>query len=275
MRGAGTKQERARSRASSVGSSPKSPTTSPKTTAAAARAGSPTSATYAFPRPALTVDCVVFGLDDEGLQVLLVERELPPFRGSWALPGGFVRVGESLDEAARRELSEETGLGRGKAADVYLEQLYSFGAPDRDPREHTVSVAYYALVNIRSHAVAAATDARDAQWCRVSALPELAFDHASIVDVALERLRGKLRYVPIGFELLPEQFSLAQLQHLYETVLGESVDKRNFRKKVLSLGFVVETGELEEDVPRRRAKLYRFDEVRYRRLEREGFALWL
>lgn len=273
MRGGGTKQERARSRLASV--EKPSTATATKTRPAAGKAEAPTSTTYAFPRPALTVDCVVFGLDDEGLQVLLVERELPPFRGSWALPGGFVRVGESLDEAARRELSEETGLGRGKAADVYLEQLYSFGAPDRDPREHTVSVAYYALVNIRSHAVAAATDARDAQWFAVSALPELAFDHASIVEVALERLRGKLRYVPIGFELLPEQFSLAQLQHLYETVLGESVDKRNFRKKVLSLGFVVETGELEEGVPRRRAKLYRFDEVRYRRLEREGFALWL
>jgi 8-oxo-dGTP diphosphatase len=230
---------------------------------------------YAFPRPALTVDCVVFGLDDDGLRVLLVERELPPFAGSWALPGGFVRVGESLDEAARRELSEETGLG-GDA--VYLEQLFTFGAPDRDPREHTVSVAYYALVNIRDHAVVAATDARDAKWFSLaepSALPELAFDHATILRIALERLRGKLRYVPIGFELLPERFTLGQLQHLYETVLGEAIDKRNFRKKVLSLGFVVETGELEEDVPRRRAKLYRFDEARYRKLEREGFALWI
>ncbi len=259
-----------------MGTAAQKPGRSTSASAAPARTtdGSKT-ATYSFPRPALTVDCVVFGLDDEGLQVLLVERELPPFRGSWALPGGFVRVGESLDEAARRELVEETGLGRERAADVFLEQLYSFGAPDRDPREHTVSVAYYALVNIRDHAVVAATDARDARWFRVDALPELAFDHPTIVRVALERLRGKLRYVPIGFELLPEQFSLAQLQHLYETVLGDAVDKRNFRKKVLSLGFVLETGAFEEGVPRRRAKLYRFDEARYRKLEREGFALWL
>ncbi|MEZ4250418.1 MAG: NUDIX domain-containing protein [Polyangiales bacterium] len=232
-------------------------------------------ATYAFERPALTVDCVVFGLDEGGLQVLLIERELAPFAGSWALPGGFVRVGESLDQAARRELAEETGLGRGRAADVFLEQLYSFGAPKRDPREHTVSVAYYALVNIRDHALVAATDARDAKFFAIDALPELAFDHAEIVRVALARLRGKLRYQPLGFELLPPRFSLGQLQHLYETVLGEAIDKRNFRKKVLSLGFVVETGELEEDVPRRRAKLYRFDETRYRELERDGFALWL
>ncbi len=232
-------------------------------------------ATYPFARPALTVDCVVFGLDEQGLQVLLVERELAPFRGSWALPGGFVRAGESLDEAARRELAEETGLGRGPTADVFLEQLYSFGAPDRDPREHTVSVAYFALVNIRDHAVVASTDARDARFFGIGAMPPLAFDHDDIVRVALARLRGKLRYRPIGFELLPPCFTLSQLQHLYESVLGETLDKRNFRKKVLSLGFVVDTGALEEDVPRRRAKLYRFDEARYRELERDGFALWI
>ncbi|HJK89561.1 MAG TPA: NUDIX domain-containing protein [Polyangiaceae bacterium LLY-WYZ-15_(1-7)] len=224
------------------------------------------SATYAYPRPALTVDCVVFGLDDEGLKVLCIERELPPFEGAWALPGGFVRVGEALEEAARRELQEETGLEK-----VYLEQLYTFGAPDRDPREHTVSVAWYALTNIRDHRVVAATDARDAQWFPLHALPELAFDHGHIVGVAHERLQGKVRYRPVGFELLPRRFTLTQLQHLYEVILERELDKRNFRKKVSSLDLLVDTGEREKNVPRRPARLYRFDKRKYRALEKQGF----
>lgn len=238
----------------------------------------PEATTYPFPRPALTVDCVVFGLDDEGLKVLLIERELEPFRGQWALPGGFVRVGEGLEQAARRELAEETGLGPGlspHAPTFFLEQLFTFGDPRRDPREHTVSVAFFALVNIRDHAIRAATDARDARWVAIDAPRALAFDHDHILAVALARLRGKLRYQPIGFELLPPRFTLTELQRLYETVLGTSLDKRNFRKKILALGFVVETGELEEGVRRRRARLYRFDEARYRALEREGFSLWI
>lgn len=223
-------------------------------------------ATYRHPRPALTVDCVVFGLDDEGLQLLLVERNIPPFEGQWALPGGFVRVGESLDGAAERELQEETGL-----SEVYLEQLYTFGTPDRDPREHVVSVAWYALTNIRDHRVRAATDARDARWFSLHDAPALAFDHDRIVEVALERLRGKVRYRPVGFELLPRRFTLSQLQHLYETVLETDLDKRNFRKKVLSLGLLIDTGANEQDVPRRPARLYRFDKRKYRALEKRGF----
>ncbi len=223
-------------------------------------------ATYRHPRPALTVDCVVFGLDDEGLQLLLVERNIPPFEGQWALPGGFVRVGESLDGAAERELEEETGL-----SEVYLEQLYTFGTPDRDPREHVVSVAWYALTNIRDHRVRAATDARDARWFSLHDAPALAFDHDRIVEVALERLRGKVRYRPVGFELLPRRFTLSQLQHLYETVLETDLDKRNFRKKVLSLGLLIDTGANEQDVPRRPARLYRFDKRKYRALEKRGF----
>jgi len=223
-------------------------------------------ATYRHPRPALTVDCVVFGLDEEGLQLLLVERNIPPFEGEWALPGGFVRVGESLEQAAERELEEETGL-----TDVYLEQLYTFGAPDRDPREHVVSVAWYALTNIRDHRVRAATDARDARWFPLHEAPRLAFDHDRILEVALDRLRGKVRYRPVGFELLPRRFTLSQLQHLYETVLETDLDKRNFRKKVLSLGLLVDTGDREQDVARRPARLYRFDKRKYRALEKRGF----
>jgi 8-oxo-dGTP diphosphatase len=222
--------------------------------------------TYRYPRPALTVDCVVFGLGEGALQVLLIQRDLEPYRGSWALPGGFVRVDEDLEAAAWRELQEETGLER-----VFLEQLYTFGAHDRDPRERVVTVAYYALVKLMDHRVRAATDARKAAWFAVDRLPQLAFDHASIVTTGLNRLRGKVRYQPIGFELLPPKFTLSQLQHLYETILERPLDKRNFRKKVLSFGLLEELDELEKDVAHRAARLYRFDERRYRKLAKQGF----
>ncbi|MFZ5896034.1 MAG: NUDIX hydrolase [Myxococcota bacterium] len=221
---------------------------------------------YEYPRPALCVDTVVFGYDDGVLRVLLIERGLPPFKGSWALPGGFVRVGESLDTAARRELEEEASV-----RDVYLEQLYTFGDPKRDPREHVVSVAYFALVKSSSHQVEASTDASNAKWFNVTRLPELAFDHRAIVDTALERLRGKIRYQPIGFELLPERFPLRALQSLYEAIAGAPVDKRNFRKKVLSMGLLHELDEFEKDVSHRAARLYRFDQRAYKRLTKQGF----
>ena len=221
---------------------------------------------YQYPRAALTVDCVVFGLDDEDLKVLLIQRDLPPFEGRWALPGGFVRMEETLDDAARRELREETGL-----KDVYLEQLYTFGDVRRDPRGRVVSVAYYALVNLADHSVQAATDASDAAWFAASDLPRLAFDHDRILDAASQRLKGKVRYQPIGFELLPEKFTLSQLQRLYETVLERPLDKRNFRKKILSMGVLVETDEVQQDVAHRAARLYRFDEDKYRRLRKKGF----
>ena len=161
---------------------------------------------YEYARPALTVDCVVFGLDDEDLKVLLIERDLPPFEGKWALPGGFVRVDESVDDAALRELQEETGVKK-----VFLEQLYTVGDLDRDPRERVVTVAYYALVRLSSHKVKAATDARQALWFGIDDLPKLAFDHNKILKAAHERLRGKVRYQPIGFELLPQKFTLRQV----------------------------------------------------------------
>lgn len=222
--------------------------------------------TYEFPRPALTVDCVVFGLDESDLKVLLIQRDLEPFIGRWALPGGFVRENETLEEAALRELQEETGLSK-----VYLEQLYTFGRPDRDPRERIVTVAYYALVRLLDHRVQAATDARNAAWFEVGDLPKLAFDHDEILDVALKRLQGKVRYQPIGFELLPPKFSLTQLQRMYEIILERPLDKRNFRKKVLSLDILEELDEVEQDVAHRAARLYRFDERKYRQKVKEGF----
>lgn len=226
----------------------------------------PATHAYAHPRPALAVDGVVFGLDEADLKVLLIQRGLEPFAGRWALPGGFVRIGESVDAAARRELAEETGLDR-----VFLEQLYTFGEPGRDPRERVVTVAYYALVRLGDHQVRAATDARQAAWFAADDLPPLAFDHDAIVEAALRRLQGKVRYQPIGFELLPPKFSLTRLQRMYEIILERPLDKRNFRKKALSLGILQDLDEVEQDVAHRAARLYRFDERAYRRMLKDGF----
>lgn len=222
--------------------------------------------TYQYARPALTVDCVVFGLDEADLKVLLIQRDQEPFAGRWALPGGFVHLDETLDQAARRELQEETGLTR-----VFLEQLYTVGDVARDPRERVITVAHYALVRLSDHQVQAATDARNAAWFAIDDLPDLAFDHDAIVAMALQRLQGKVRYQPIGFELLPPKFSLTRLQQMYEIILERELDKRNFRKKVLSLDILQDLDEVEQDVAHRAARLYRFDERKYRQKVKDGF----
>jgi 8-oxo-dGTP diphosphatase len=223
--------------------------------------------TYDYPRAALAVDCVVFGLDENDLKVLLIQRRLQPFQHAWALPGGFVHVDETLDVAARRELAEEAGV-----TDVYLEQLYTFGGLDRDPRERVVTVAYFALAKLSDHRIRAATDAMGVGWFSLDELPKLAFDHALVVDTARDRLRGKVRYAPVGFELLPPRFSLTQLQRLYEIILGTDLDKRNFRKKILAMDLIVETDEVEQNVRHRAARLYRFDRRKYDRLAKQGFS---
>jgi 8-oxo-dGTP diphosphatase len=220
---------------------------------------------YEFPRAALTVDCVVFGLDETDLKVMLIQRDLVPFEGKWALPGGFVRIDETLEEAARRELQEETGLAK-----VFLEQLCTFGDVERDPRERVVTVAWYALVRLSDHRVKAATDARAAAWFGMDDLPQLAFDHDRILAVAYERLQNKVRYQPIGFELLPQKFTLTQLQKLYEIILDRTLDKRNFRKKILGMNILQELDEVETDVAHRAARLYRFDKQRYREMVKQG-----
>jgi 8-oxo-dGTP diphosphatase len=224
---------------------------------------------YQYPRPALTVDCVVFGLDEQDiLKILLIRRDKPPFKDRWALPGGFVRVDEdeSLEEAARRELEEETGV-----RDIFLEQLYTFGGKNRDPREWTASVVYYALVNLSEHPIQAATDARDAEWFLVNKLPSLAFDHQQIADKAIARLRSKVRYEPIGFELLPKKFTLPQLQKLYETILGQELDRRNFTRKFRKMDLLIDLNETQQGVSHRAAKFYQFDEQRYQELQKKGF----
>ncbi|MEA5490269.1 MULTISPECIES: NUDIX hydrolase [Pseudanabaena] len=222
---------------------------------------------YEYPRPALTVDCIVFGLDaQQELKVMLIQRNIPPFQGQWAIPGGFVRIDETLEQAALRELQEETGIH-----DVYLEQLYTFGDLGRDPRDRTVTVAYYALINLVEQKIQASTDAREADWFAISKIPPLAFDHNQILQTAIARLRNKIRYEPIGFELLPKNFTLSQLQKLYETVLDRSLDKRNFRKKILGMDLLIDTGKVEHNVAHRAAKLYEFDETKYLQLKQNGF----
>jgi 8-oxo-dGTP diphosphatase len=227
---------------------------------------------YSHPRPALTVDCVVFGLDPEDLKVLLIQRKFPPFPHQWALPGGFVRLGETLEAAARRELQEETGIAQDFIEQLgFLEQLYTFGGLDRDPRERVVTVAYYGLINLEPHILNPTTDAEAARWFPLNQVPPLAFDHDRIFAVAQQRLQAKLRYEPIGFELLPKKFTLTQLQQLYEKVLGHSLDKRNFRKKILKMDLLIPLAERQQDVPHRAAQLYQFDPQRYQQLKRQGF----
>jgi 8-oxo-dGTP diphosphatase len=212
------------------------------------------------------VDVVIFTLRGQDLQVLLVRRKHPPFADYWAIPGGFVGMQESLEEAALRELEEETGV-----RDVYLEQLYTFGQPERDPRTRVITVAYFALVPINSLPTPqAGSDAGDARWWSMYDLPCLAFDHGEILDYALTRLRYKLEYSAVGFELLPEKFTLSELQSAYEIILGEKLDRGNFRKKLRKAAVVEPTREYR-NTGGRPARLYRFRddavaEVRARRL---------
>lgn len=219
---------------------------------------------YEYPRPAVTVDCVIFAYAvGKALKVLLIQRQHDPYEGRWALPGGFVEEEETLEEAALRELKEETGV-----ENVFVEQLFTFGQPGRDPRGRVITIAYYALVNLEAHPVEASSDARQARWFQVDALPPLAFDHNIILETALNRLRTKIRYQPIGFELLPPEFTLTQLQELYEAILGvrQGLNKRNFRSRILKMGVLKEVG-IQEGVAHRPARLYRFDSEVYQELQ--------
>ena len=212
----------------------------------------------------VTVDVVILTLRNDDLQVLLVKRKAAPYLNRWAIPGGFVRRNEPLETAARRELEEETGV-----RDVYLEQLYTFGDPKRDPRGRVITVTYFALVPAPL-ALKAGSDAADARWWSMYDLPALAFDHGRILDYALTRLRYKLEYTAVGFQLLPPCFTLTELQKAYEIVLGVQLDKRNFRRKILEAEIIEETGEYRAGEGRP-AMQYRFRpdavaEIRARRL---------
>ncbi|WP_298328389.1 NUDIX domain-containing protein [uncultured Dokdonia sp.] len=220
-----------------------------------------------FPNPQikLTVDAIVFGYNAGKISILLIQRKYDPFKGQWAIPGGFVLEDESLEEAVHRELKEETGVSIN-----YLEQLYTFGAVDRDPRGRVVSVAYFGLIHPDGHTLEASTDAELARWFEIDDLPELSFDHKHILNLAIERLKGKITYEPIGFELLETKFPFSDLEKLYTTLLGRPVDRRNFRKKINNLNILDELDEKISLGAGRPASLFKFNEKRYKQLKEEG-----
>ena len=214
---------------------------------------------------AIAVDVVLFTIQGGTLKVLLVKRRQAPYRGAWALPGGIVGSDESVDDAALRELQEETNIGN-----IYLEQLYTFGEPTRDPRGRIITVAYYALVNWQQFQLKARQRVTEADWFPVKRLPPLAFDHRRIVDYALERLRNKINYTTVSFQLLPRQFTLTELQGSYEVILGKRLDKRNFRRKMLQLGILKGTREFQAAGRQRPAQLYTFAEPKVVKLQEKG-----
>lgn len=205
-----------------------------------------------YPQPSVTVDVLIFTLLDSRLHLALIRRGNAPYTGMWAIPGGFVQMQESLEDAARREVAEEAGV-----SGVFLEQLYTFGDPERDPRGRVITVAYYALVPAERLQLQADTDAAEANWFAVEELPPLAFDHEAIVQAALERLKSKLEYSNVAYGLLPEAFRLSELQEVYECILGRPLDKRNFRKKILGLDLLEPTGQFSSGA-HRPAQLYRW-----------------
>jgi 8-oxo-dGTP diphosphatase len=219
-----------------------------------------------WPRIDVSVDAVVFGYrPDEGISVLLIKRKHLPYKGSWAIPGGFVEANESLEKAVKRELKEETGIEVN-----YLEQLYTFGDPKRDPRKRVVSVAYYGLVKRDTYEVHASDDAADAEWFNIAKLPSLAFDHRRILEMAIFRLRNKISYEPVGFELLGASFPFSELHKLYETLYGRDIDRRNFKKKVLALGILRELRQRNESGRGRPGVLYGFNKKKYFQLKAKG-----
>ena len=210
-----------------------------------------------YERPSVTVDVLLFTILEGGLNILLIKRNEEPFKDSWALPGGFVKMAESLDEAAARELFEESGVNK-----QYLEQLYTFGKPDRDPRTRVITVAYMALTTQDSWTLKPDGDASEASFFPIDKLPKLAFDHQEIVDYGLRRLRAKLGYTNIVLGLVPNSFTLTELQNVYEAILKTKLDKRNFRKKILSTGLILASGKKVAGIAHRPAMLYSFKNKR-------------
>ena len=213
----------------------------------------------------VSVDAVVFGYEEGNISVLLIKRKYEPFKGQWAIPGGFVINNESLEEAVERELFEETGIKIN-----YLEQLYTFGKPNRDPRGRVISIAYFGLVRPNAFNIFASTDAEQVQWFNINDLPELSFDHKEILKIAIERLQGKITYEPIGFELLDKKFPFSDLEKLYTTLLGREIDRRNFRKKIVNLNVLDELNEKVSKGSGRPANLFQFNQKRYFQLKKEG-----
>ncbi|MBD5266465.1 MAG: NUDIX hydrolase [Bacteroides sp.] len=221
---------------------------------------------YKYPHPAVTTDCVIFGFDGINIKILLIQRGIEPYKGKWALPGGFLKPDESAEVGAMRELEEETGL---KA--TYIHQFHTYSTPDRDPRERVITIAYMALVKLQD--VKGGDDAHDARWFSVNEVPQLAFDHDVILRDALAYLRERIHFHPIGYELLPEKFTLKELQTLYEAVLGVHFDRRNFAKKMLHLDILIQLEDTVWPSPKREANLFRFNLNKYLELKQRGFRL--
>lgn len=221
---------------------------------------------YKYPHPAVTSDCVIFGFDGVAIKVLLIQRGIEPYKGKWAFPGGFMNIDETIEECAQRELEEETGL---KASSV--EQFYTFTDVNRDPRERVITVAHYALVRLEE--VKGGDDARSAQWFAMNEIPSLAFDHDRILRIAVNRLKERICFEPIGFELLPEIFTMSALQNLYEAILEMKFDRRNFYNKMLKLGILSEAEARPKDASRRTPIKYRFNAKKYAELKQKGFRL--
>lgn len=220
-----------------------------------------------FFKSAFTVDNVIFGFDEGDLKVLLIKRGEEPFKNRWALPGYFVYPNEDLDTAAKRVLEEMTGI-----RNVFLEQVKTFGAVNRHPFGRVITVAYFSLIRIDSYEVQTSSAvARKAEWHSVSKLKNLPFDHQEILDACFQRLKWMVRYRPVGFELLPSKFTLTELQHLYEAILETELEKRNFRKKILSMNLLIDLDETQEGVAHRPARLYKFDKGKYEQLLADGF----
>ena len=221
---------------------------------------------YKYPHPAVATDCVIFGFDGLKLQVLLVERGIEPYKGKWALPGGFMRMDEDADQCAKRELKEETNLTAN-----YIEQFHTFTSPGRDPRERIISIAYFALVKIQD--VIGGDDAIRANWFALDEIPQLAFDHDLILRTAMDRLRERIHFQPIGFDLLPEKFTLKELQMLYEAILGVNFDRRNFAKIMMHFEMLTQLDETIWPTPKRQANLFGFNKDKYVELKKKGFRL--
>ena len=221
---------------------------------------------YDYPHPAVTTDCVIFGFDGSDLKVLLIERGIEPYKGKWALPGGFLRMDETAHEGALRELEEETGL-----KNAYIRQFHTFTEPGRDPRERVITIAHYALVRLQE--VKGGDDAAQARWFTMDEIPPLAFDHDRILRMAQKMLRERIHFEPVGFELLPETFTMKQLQNLYEAILDVHFDRRNFAKKMFHLGLLIQTDDMVRTSPKREAQLLRFNKEKYDELKQKGFRL--
>ncbi|MEL6559994.1 MAG: NUDIX domain-containing protein [Bacteroidota bacterium] len=214
----------------------------------------------------LSIDCVIFGFEDQHLKILLYQRAIEPEINQWALPGGFINRDEDLDHAAARILNEITGVDN-----IYMEQINAFGAVNRYPLERVITIGFYALINPGNYNIMPGTGAKEAQWFNIDSMPSLVFDHTQIYSYALEKLRKKVRYAPIGFELLPQKFTLTMIQKLYEAVLGIEFDVRNFRKKLLKMNLLIKLDEKQDGVAHRAAYLYKFDQKIYEELTEKGF----